>query len=153
MKKNTKAIIAIVILVLIVIGAYIGYSKYQTNQKATLAKAQDIKYEVLDESVIQTEILKRWVDENQKQGKGVYNTNDDKFTYILISGGKQDTTGYGINLKKLNGELKQIIVDYSVIKPINNSNIETKESYPHMIIRLPKDSRDIKGNLIEEDKN
>lgn len=151
MKKNTKVILAFVILVLVGIGAYIGYSKYTTNQKEALAKAQDIKYEVLDESVLQTDILKKWVDENKKQGEGVYSTNDDKFTYILISGGQEKTTGYGINLKKLNGELKQIVVDYSVIAPINNANIENTESYPHMIIRLPKDSRDIKGNVIKDD--
>jgi len=152
MKKNTKIIIAFVILALVGVGAFLGYSKYTANQTEALAKAQDIKYEVLDESVLQTDVLKKWVDENKKQGEGVYFTNDDTFTYVLISGGQEKTTGYGINLKKLNGELKQIVVDFSVIAPINNANIENNESYPHMIIRLPKDSRTVKGNIIKEDK-
>lgn len=151
MKKNTKMILVCVILVLIGIGAYLGYSKYTASQQEALKTAQDIHYEVLDESVLQEDIMKRWVDENKLNGDVSF-TNDDKFTYILISGGKQETTGYGINLKKLNGELKKIVVDYSVIAPVNNVNVEKTESYPHMIIRLPKDSRNIEGNLIKEDK-
>lgn len=149
MKGNTKIILAIVLLALIGIGAYFGYTKYTANKAKAIAKAKDVHYEVLDGSVLQSDMLKKLISDN-KDSNCVKSASDDKFTYILISGGKQDTTGYGMNLKKLNGELKQVVVDYSVVPPVNKTNVEKKESHPHMVIRIPKDSRAIKGNLVKE---
>lgn len=155
-KKNNKKlgkIISMVISICLLIGfGLYGYKQYNQKQEDKLAKAQDIKYEVLDESVLSTDVLKEWVDENKK-AEGVYSNSDDEYTYILIAGGKKDTTGYGISLEKLNGDMKNIGVQYKVISPENPNIIENEESYPNMVIRLPKDTRNIKEELLKEDEN
>lgn len=146
-KKYFGKVLVIILIIGIILGClYWGYSKYSAKQQAEAIIARDLKYEVLDESALHTDTLKQWVSEN-KEIKGVHSTFDNEYTYILISGGKQDTTGYGISLEKLNGQIKNIGVQYKVIAPDNPNIIEKTQSYPNMVIRLPKDKRTIKEEI------
>lgn len=149
MKKGSKIILAIALVVSIIGGGYYITTKNNASQVAKLKIANTIHYEVLDDSVLSTDVLKKWVSEN-KLTAGVHNTSDDKFTYIIIAGGKEDTTGYGIALEKLEGVLDKITVKYSVIAPApTDGKLEKKDSYPNMVIRLPKESRTIKGEILK----
>lgn len=139
MTKNKKIIIGILLLAGILIS-----SIYFINNNKEINKMNEIDYEygILDESVLNTDILKKWVEENSLS-KGFYTTSDSEYTYVLISYGETDKPGIGICLEDVKSvKNNSVKIEYSIIS--NNQNEEDKvENYtPKMILRF--DNKDLK---------
>lgn len=136
-KLLVKIFLFAVILTIFILGVF-----YITNGVKT--QSTTTEYEVLDENVISTDIMKRWLDENSKS-KGVYITSDNEFTYALISYGETTTPNIGICLENITFD-KSINIEYSIIS--NNSENEIKSYTPKMILRFKGKNIKIKCNEI-----
>ncbi|SME50684.1 hypothetical protein BACERE00183_04573 [Bacillus cereus] len=123
--------------------------KKDTWTAKELKTQKEIKYELLDESVLNEGDMKSWYEKSSKE-KGVHSKTDKEHTYIVISEGKKFTTGYGIELFDVRKANKDIVVGYNVVEPEKNTSIEEKESYPHMIIRIKAEEGKVVGKLIKE---
>lgn len=149
--KKRKVTICTILVILLLGAIGSGFYSYQKKLNAVTTELNDIKYEILDESVLSEELLKKWIEENKKTA-GVYQTSNDKYTFILISGGEKDTTGYGIALNGVEGTKKEIKIKYQVITP-DNADLSTKEkSHPSMVLRYEKDNRTAVDEITEDKK-
>lgn len=150
-----KKMLGIMLLFSITTGLIVGCSNENTLMKKDtwtvkeLKTQKEIKYELLDESVLTGSEMKSWYEKSSKT-KGVHSKNDKEYTYIVIAEGKKSTTGYGIELFDVRKTDKNIVVGYNVVEPDKSTSIEEKESYPHMIIRIKAEEGKVLGKLIKE---
>lgn len=114
-----------------------------------LKTQKEIKYELLDESVLTGSEMKSWYEKSSKT-KGVHYKTDKEYTYIVIAEGKKSTTGYGIELFDVRKTDKNVVVGYNVVEPDKSTSIEEKETYPHMIVRIKAEEGKVLGKLIKE---
>lgn len=136
-KKNKKTgLWALFIIIIVAVGVFLGYKYYPKNNEPIVAN-----YEILDESVISTDIMQRWIDENA-QNKGFYTSSDSEYIYALISYGETTTPNIGICLE--NVEFKSdITVSYSMLQ--SNSEEQVEAYTPKMILRFKDKNVKVKG--------
>ncbi|AFV21507.1 MULTISPECIES: protease complex subunit PrcB family protein [Bacillus] len=151
----SKRKLGILLLLSITTSVFVGCSNENTLMKKDtwtvkeLKTQKEIKYELLDESVLNEGEMKSWYEKASKE-KGVHSKTDKEYTYIVIADGKKFTTGYGIELFDVRKVNKEIVVGYNVVEPEKNTSIEEKESYPHMILRIKAEDGKIVGKKIKE---
>jgi hypothetical protein len=145
MKK--KIWIAISVVLALLAGGYGAINMNKEKPKEVKKKVEvPTKYEILDDSVkVQTDAQK-WLDETVKK-EGFHTKKTDKETFVLISGGKKETTGYGISLNAVKEEKDKIIVEYEVVAPSKTDKVEKKEHIPHMTLRFVTKDKPITGTV------
>lgn len=131
--KKTKLIMvmSLILVILACVGTY--YVKYSAERN-TLAQidSEESKCEILDKSVLNTDELKSWNDEN-KGTKQEITTTDDTYTYALISYGNTKEPDVGICLENVE-YTDSITISYSIIK--GKSTEEVDEYTPEMLLRF-----------------
>ncbi|WP_180953905.1 protease complex subunit PrcB family protein [Bacillus sp. M6-12] len=146
--KN-KAWIGLGIVVALLLVAFFVYNGTKDNAKDTVdknKKVEPIAYEILDDSVQLDKEVDKWLDENLDKD-GFYTKKTDKEIFVLISGGKQKTTGYGISLNAVKQEGVNVNVEYEVLAPAKNAEVETKETNPHMVLRVASKEAKVEGKI------
>lgn len=121
------------------------------DQAQRLAKLELVSVEIADELYNTDEVLRAWVDE-QKAVPGLYVNTIGDYTYLLAAAGKKDTTGYGMGYIDSRRDDVGLYVVYTVIEPMltEGETIETTESYPFMVLRLPETNEEVRGIFVEE---
>ncbi|MFJ8528571.1 protease complex subunit PrcB family protein [Bacillus sp. NPDC094106] len=122
--------------------------KKDTWTEKELKAQKEIKYEILDKSVLTEADMKSWYEKSYKE-KGVHFKSDKEHTYIVVSDGKKATSGYGIELFDVRKANEDIVIGYNVIKPDKNKNVEKKENYPHLILRIEAEKGKVIGKQIK----
>jgi hypothetical protein len=143
-----KVLIGIGLLALLIAGLFF-YNMNNKAEKETKPTEKDapIAYEILDESVELTEEVDSWLKDNLNK-EGFYTKKTDKEVFVLISGGKQKTTGYGISLNAVKQDGLMVHVDYEVIAPAKTEEVEKKETTPHMVLRVASKNAEVKGKVV-----
>jgi len=151
MNKKTQIFIG-VIFILLAIGCAIFFT--QTNNKEEKEDNEKIvavkdatKYEILDSNVALEKPVKEWLDKNLKK-EGFYKHTTKKETYVLLSGGEQSTSGFGISLNAVVETKNKVSIDYEVLSPDKNAKVENKESNPHMLVRFATTKKEIKHEKV-----
>jgi PrcB C-terminal len=155
-KLKNKAWIRLGIIVVLLIAGFFLYKATTGNEKETTkesVKAEPIAYEILDDSVALDKEVDSWLEKNLDK-EGFYTKKTDKEVFVLISGGEQKTTGYGISLNAVKQESQNIQVEYEVIAPSNKEEVQKKETNPHMILRVASKDAKVVGKIapLEEAK-
>ncbi|HCL4479958.1 TPA: protease complex subunit PrcB family protein [Clostridium botulinum] len=147
-----KKIIIYAVLTIVLLGIIgFGINAYIQKSNVETAKLKNIKYEILDQSVLSENKLKTWIGKNKKS-PGIYQTSNNKYTFVLISGGEKDTTGYGIALNGVEGTKENVKIKYQIIASDNPSLNKREKSYPLMVLRYLKDSRTVVGEVLKDKK-
>ncbi|KKM09698.1 hypothetical protein SY88_17275 [Clostridiales bacterium PH28_bin88] len=95
--------------------------------------------------------LRNWYNNSFKKA-GIYSETVKNFKYILVSAGEKSTGGYSLSMAGVIGRPGEILI-YAVIVPPKNSQIVNGPSYPHALIRIKEDGREVfLGGLREPDE-
>lgn len=135
-----------IVAVLLVVAFFLYKSISDNNKEKELQNkvTKTVAYEILDDSVQLDKEVDKWMNQNLKK-EGFYAKKTDKETFILISGGTQKTTGYGISLNAVDQKKANMRVEYEVIAPSPADKVEKKETTPHMILRISSKDVQVKG--------
>jgi len=93
----------------------------------------------------------RWYDKSYRLN-GLHSYVQDSFRYFLVSAGEKPTTGYTIENLRILGNDKEIEVKASLHTPHPGEIVAQVISYPHVLVRIPKDNRNLVFNGIEGNK-
>lgn len=141
-----RTILIILLTAVAIIGFMMVGGKDETSKKKEVVKAEPIKYEVLDDSVVLEEDINGWLKAN-KNKEGFYTKKTKNETYILISGGNQATTGFGISLNKVEQKDDTINVEYEIMKPGKSDKVEKRETTPSMLVYVNTPNVAVKGKI------
>lgn len=143
--KSTWLIRSAIIVVLVAVGVlvYFNTGDDKKDPKESV-KSEAFNYEILDTSVELTEDVSKWLDDN-KQKEGFYTKATKEEVFVLISGGTQKTSGFGISLNKVEQEGQVLHVEYEVVKPSKDEEVQKEESTPFMLLRVNSDKAEVKG--------
>lgn len=145
--KSTWLIRSAIIVVLVSVAGLIYFNMEDSKKDSKEPiKSETFNYEILDASVELTEDVNAWVEDN-KVKDGFYTKATKEEVFILISGGKQKTTGFGISLNNVEQEGQVLHVDYEVIKPSKNDDVKNEETMPFMLLRVNSEKAEVKGKI------
>lgn len=120
------------------------------QKKPTTSK---LNYEIVDTNSNEFKSnreLNGWYMDNY-QAKGKYTKTLSSKTYILISAGQRSTGGYNMEIVDVNANDK-IVVTTRVIEPQPDQIKTMVITYPHVLIAVPKDNRNIIWEEVTESK-
>lgn len=109
----------------------------------------EMNYEVVDtttDEFKQNRELNKWYLENY-QAKGKYKINSQGRTYILISAGQRSTGGYKMEIVDIKANESFITIVTKVTEPQPDQVTTMVITYPHVLIAISEDNR----NIIWED--
>lgn len=148
-KKKSKLIIIFSFLLILIIGAGVGYRKYSgIKDNVPQIDSEQSKYEILDKSVLNTDTLKSWNDDN-KGTKQTSTTTDDIYTYALITYGNTTEPDVGICLEAVDYS-DSITISYSIIK--GKSTEQVAEYTPEMLLRFMGNNLKLKFKDITDEQ-
>ncbi|NLB88168.1 MAG: protease complex subunit PrcB family protein [Syntrophomonadaceae bacterium] len=110
----------------------------------------DLNYEIIDtekEDFKTNRELNNWYSDNY-QVRGTHKMNSQGRTYILISDGPKTSGGYNMEVVAIKTNPSFITIATKVTKPQTDQVTTTVMTYPHVLIAIPEDKR----NIIWEDK-
>lgn len=136
-----KKILFLVTLSLLVLAFVCGCSSVSQPQQGLVA------FEPIETSSNEFKQLyqgdfQKWYDDNHKEA-GLHAKTIDKSTYIIISAGEKPTGGYNIEEISLKGTQKEIEVQASLKQPAKGENVTYALTYPHVLIKIVKDPREL----------
>lgn len=109
-------------------------------------KVKEVSYEILDDSVELDKEIVDWKKKNvSKEGFFVQKTKSE--TFVLISGGKKTTTGFGISLNDVKQKGNKVTIEYEVVKPAVGDTVEQKQTTPHMVLRVASKDVEVLGKI------
>lgn len=146
-KKRITFFIGILLMVGMIIGVFVLLGeKHQEDKTKDISKEEKIAPEIIDDSVILSKDVTAWIEEN-KSKEGFYTKKADNGTFVLISGGEKNTTGYGIALNGVEQTNKKIIVKYEIVEPTEGQKVENQKSNPKMLMRFATTDYKIEGKV------
>ncbi len=103
------------------------------GQKKT-AKLRDLDFTVVSDDRLPEELKSILEDKKQNEFKITY--TDDKYLYICIGYGAQQTGGYSISVRELYLTENAIYVDTDLMGPSAAEVIKESPSYPYIVIKI-----------------
>lgn len=132
-------------IMLVITGVLLAVSLIFINV-SKMEEVENVTFEVLDESLLNENSLKTWMDKNSKE-EGVYWTKKGDSTYVMITYGETDKSNINICLEEIQPG-KKTKLNYSIINEHNYS--ETVEKYvPKMILKINTSIKSIEWGKIE----
>jgi len=135
MRRNKKIMLygAIVLIIIAVITIVLVNSKITgTSSK----KVSDLDYAVVEDQDIPTELMKIIDEKKQNSLRLTYTTKD--YIYIVAGYGTQLTSGYSIRLNEVYLGQNAIYIDSNLIGPSKGEEVNEKETYPYIVIKIEK---------------
>lgn len=126
MLLNFKKSLLFIFQAAILISIITGCSNSTKEVQSSALTGEDLKYEILDDSVVNQDDLKTWINDNLNSS-GVFSKSADESTYILISAGDNDVTPSSIGLMDVNTSTDPVEIKYEIIEnpettSLDNSN-------------------------------
>ena len=135
MQRNKKVMLyAAIILIIIVALAVILISCKITGTSST--KVADLDYTVVEDQDVPTELMKIIDEKKQNSLRLTYSTKD--YIYIVAGYGTQLTSGYSIRLNEVYLGQNAIYIDSNLIGPSKGEEVNEKETYPYIVIKIEK---------------
>lgn len=151
-KKWMKIVISLILLFAIGIGAGFGVNQYMSSSKTMTEKKfnklEKIDFQVIDTSNFLDKKLEKWYNEKRKD-KGVYQYQDKKDTYILVSLGKVKDNNTFLLLNGVKEKNGKIIIGYSELT-MKNQNISFEDNIRSTLISVKGNHKNIKGIIVKE---
>lgn len=140
MQRNSFLILILVIVSLISPGCSL-LQKTSLNQPVV----GELSYTVIqvpsqEEEKLLNDDIRAWYDKNYKL-IGLHSISKGRDQFLLLSAGEKKTGGYAIEGLRITGKEKEIEVKASVKAPSSGALVTQVISYPHILIRIPEDSR------------
>lgn len=111
------------------------------KQDESVKKLRDMEFCVLARDEIPEELLLRIEKEKEKEIKMTLQYKD--YLYIVRGYGKQDTSGYHIQVKDLYLSPEYVVVDTELIGPKEGEKIEELPTFPYVVIKTEFMERDV----------
>lgn len=126
MKKKWKVLGAVAICVWALTACTFGQKKTD--------KLRDLDFTVVSDDRLPEELKAILEDKKQNEFKITY--TDDKYLYICIGYGEQQTGGYSISVRELYLTENAIYVDTDLLGPSATEVIKETLSYPYIVIKI-----------------
>lgn len=120
-----KIIIVISIFCLLLTGCSV--------QKADKNKQKELDFTVVKEEDIPEE-LKKTIDEKKESEFKVTFTEGD-YLFIAVGYGKQETSGYSIQINELYTTSNAIYIDTTLVGPNKEETVHETPTYPYVVIK------------------
>ena len=131
MKKIHKFIVIMCIMVNCII---MTSCKVEDPQEERIG---DLKYSVVKESEIPTELLEQIPQKKEKEFKCTfYNKEHKNDLYLIVGYGAQPTGGYSIKIEDLYLTENSIYFDTSLIGPSKDDVVSQVVTYPYIVVRI-----------------
>ena len=111
-------------------------------EKADKTKQKEPEYTVMDKDDIPKEMKTEIEKEKQEPFKITY--GDGTYLYIGQGYGKQDTSGYSVEVKECYESSNTIYIHTNLIGPGSGEKINEKATYPYVVIRLAWSEKTVK---------
>lgn len=144
--KSKWLIRSAIYLVLAVCALLLYLNGSDKEDTKDVIKSEKFSYEILDTSVELTDDVSKWLDDN-KNKEGFYTKTTKEDVFVLISGGIQKTSGFGISLNKVEQKGQVFHIEYEVMKPSKSDKVDKKKSTPFMLLRVNSDKAEVKGEI------
>jgi hypothetical protein len=147
---NKKILILIAIVSLVISGCNV-LSQDGDEAKAPQLQMGELSYEMIDtnsEEELPADLVD-WYEDNFQQ-EGLSWRNFENHTYLLFSAGEKPNAGYGIESLRLIGTEKEIEVYVELRIPAQGEMTAQVITYPNILIKLDKDSREFVLEEIKE---
>lgn len=146
-KKKKNIILSCIVCVVCILGIFGAFKWFGGNSETKQQEVNAVSsYEILDENVLTSETLKKWVGENSLTA-GEYITSDKEYTYVLLANGKTTDSNVGICLEGVKAD-KGVNVSYSILKSKDSKTVE--EYSPKMILRFKGTNLKVKVDKINK---
>lgn len=133
----TGVIIVIAAVILILISCKIT----GTSSK----KVSDLDYTVVEDQDVPEELMKIIKEKKQNSLRLTYSTKD--YIYIVAGYGIQPTSGYSIKLNEIYLGQNSIYLDTNLIGPTKGEQVNDKETYPYIVIKIEKRDEPVVFNI------
>lgn len=144
---KSKVLITVGAIMIAIAGLLFFFNGNDEKEKGSSdVKVKDVAYEILDDSVELDKAIEEWKKKNVAK-EGFYAEKTKEETFVLISAGKKDTTGYGISLNAVKQKGDKVTVEYEVIPPAKDDKVEKKETIPHMVLRVASKDVEVLGKI------
>lgn len=144
--KSRWLIRSAIIVALLAVAVLVYFYGGDKKDPIESVESEAFNYEILDTSVELTGDVSKWLDEN-KAKEGFYTTVTKDEVFVLISGGIQKTSGFGISLNKVEQAGNVLNVEYEVMKPSKGEKLDNKKSTPFMLLRVNSTKAEVKGKI------
>ena len=150
-KRCLQFLILLVVLLATACGGGVGAEPENESADPVMG---EIVYEEIDLQSAEFEQLyqgdfRDWYDSSCRD-RGVYFFNQDSSTYLLVCAGEKPTSGYELKNLILIGEEDVIQVSADLKVPGVNEVVSEVLTYPHILVRIPGDDREIALKEIRE---
>ena len=103
-------------------------------EKLKTEKLRDIEFTVLDEEDIPEEFAKDIQEKKKKIFKMTY--EDQGYLYVAEGYGRQDTSGYSIEVDSVYETENAVYVRTNLIGPAKEDEIVGRATYPYIVIKM-----------------
>ncbi|MBQ8591273.1 MAG: protease complex subunit PrcB family protein [Lachnospiraceae bacterium] len=97
-------------------------------------KLRDLDFTVVSDDRLPEEL--KAILEEKKQNEFKITFQDDKYLYICMGYGQQQTGGYSVSVKELYLTENAIYVDTDLLGPSASETIAKTPSYPYIVIKI-----------------
>lgn len=143
MRKNKKWLVLTAILVVIAAAILIVISCKITGTSSK--KVADLDYTVVEDQDVPAELMKIIKDKKQNALRLTYSTKD--YIYIVAGYGAQPTSGYSIRMNQIYLGENAIYLDTNLIGPAKGEEVNEKESFPYIVIKIEKRDEPVVFNI------
>ena len=136
MKKRRWTAAAVAVMLLFT-GCSLGTLKDQ--------KTGEIEYEIVKKEEI-PEKLKEEIAEAEKSEMWISNAdtgNEGRYLYIVKGYGRQETTGYSIEVNECYETEHTVVVRTTLLGPQKKEKTHKKKTYPYIVIKIPYTDKQI----------
>lgn len=108
-------------------------------------KVSDLDYTVVEDQDVPAELMKIIKEKKQNSLRLTYSTKD--YIYIVAGYGIQPTSGYSIKLNEIYLGENSIYLDTNLIGPTKGEEVNDKETYPYIVIKIEKRDEPVVFNI------